>query len=63
LTILLDKGADINARNKSGETPLMIATGKKGRLSAQDILFLRERGATGDNTQPSKDDFEKSPLL
>jgi uncharacterized protein len=45
LEALLNRDADINARNKAGETPLSLALKKENRLSEADLAFLRARGA------------------
>ena len=54
--VLLDNGADIRRRNKSGSTPMLLATQNTGRSGAgspeakaqqQEIVrLLEQRGAT-----------------
>jgi len=44
--LLLDSGADVNFKNRSGMTPLMIATGDyETQGSAETVRMLMERGA------------------
>lgn len=45
LRLLLDKGADINARDRDGQTPLMLAAKASRR---ETVRFLLERGADAD---------------
>ena len=43
VTVLVDKGADVNAKGKDNKTPLMSATGK----THNDVIdFLKQHGAT-----------------
>lgn len=56
LKVLLDQGADINARNKEGETLLMLAA-LEGR--AEIVRFLIDRGAD----VKARDGFGATALL
>lgn len=55
LTVLLDGGADVNARGSRGETPLLLAA-SKGNVGVVELLI--ERGADVD--QPGSD--QRTPL-
>ena len=57
LKLLLDKGADVNARNSDGKTPLMSCLGPNYRGSS-DIIFYRLEGRHGlddESTSPCAD--------
>jgi ankyrin repeat protein len=65
--LLLDKGADVNARTDNGQTPLMVAA-KSGKKDT--VKFLLEKGAdadlrdqAGSSTGYAKSDDELMNLL
>jgi hypothetical protein len=50
VALMLDRGADINARNSDGETPLMIAAGK-GHLELVEVLLTKGADATAQDSK------------
>ena len=45
VTLLVEKGADLNARNKRGLTPLGALLGRSSASRQSTIALLRSRGA------------------
>ena len=54
--LLIDKGADVNAKDKEGETPLMFgASGQNGESSSSRGQRRRGHPTYGDSGRPSDD--------
>lgn len=56
--LLVEKGADVNARSKQGRTPLLIASAYDGNLEV--VQYLLEKGA---DLSKARDKMNSAPLI